>query len=370
MKLLNDISQFSEWEKVLVNSIDKIVVILAVCSVPATIASLSRISLSGFQISMGLHVAIAISLVTIAIMRHKFTIKFKLNVVLLITVLVSFVGVLNWGLLGNGILWSVLSIIFVTLYYGIKSGALCAAAFLFYVSIVGYLYINGVIQPQVDPSVYAISLSGWLTGVIGALLPLSITIVIIGTLYEAARHSLLKLEQQRVEITILAERDDLTGIYNARVFHKMLQQAIERSKRHDSWVYLINIDLDNFKTINDNYGHHAGDAILCYIAKQLLSVTRGEDTLCRVGGDEFLMLIESPHRHQPEELEAVIQRIRAAIEIPYIYEKTKLSIKGSIGYAEYNAKATPHLKNKDDILKEADKEMFKNKKVSRSQEIS
>lgn len=370
MKLLNDISQFSEWEKVLVNSIDKIIVILAICSVPATIASLGRVSLSGFQFSMGLHIAIAISLVTVAIMRQRLTIKFKLNLVLLITALISLVGVLNWGLLGNGILWSVLSIIFVTLYYGIKSGIVCALAFFVYVSLVGYFYINGLIQPQVDPDAYVVSVSGWMTGVVGALLPLSITIVIIGTLYEAARNSLIRLERQRVEITILAERDDLTGIYNARVFHKMLQQAIERSKRHDSWVYLINIDLDNFKSINDNYGHHAGDAILCYIAKQLLNVTRGEDTLCRVGGDEFLMLIESPERHEPQELKAVIERIKTAIEIPYIYEKTKLSVRGSIGFAEYNAEATPHLRNKDDILKEADKAMFRNKEISRTQEIS
>ena len=226
MKLLNDISQFSEWEKVLVNSIDKIIVILAICSVPATIASLGRVSLSGFQFSMGLHIAIAISLVTVAIMRQRLTIKFKLNLVLLITALISLVGVLNWGLLGNGILWSVLSIIFVTLYYGIKSGIVCALAFFVYVSLVGYFYINGLIQPQVDPDAYVVSVSGWMTGVVGALLPLSITIVIIGTLYEAARNSLIRLERQRVEITILAERDDLTGIYNARVFHKMLQQAL------------------------------------------------------------------------------------------------------------------------------------------------
>ncbi|GAA4361930.1 hypothetical protein GCM10023151_15720 [Kangiella marina] len=213
-------------------------------------------------------------------------------------------------------------------------------------------------------------MSGWLTGVIGALLPLSITVVVIGTLYEAARDSLKTLEKQKVDITILAERDDLTGIYNSRVFHNMLDQAIERSKRHGSWVYLVNIDLDNFKDINDSYGHHAGDAILRYMAKQLLNVTRGEDTLCRVGGDEFLMLIDSPEKHSKEELNVVVERLKAAIEIPYIYEKTKLSIRGSIGYAEYNAKATPSIKNKDDLLKQADREMFKDKERTRAQQTS
>ena len=370
MKLLNDISQFSEWEKILVGSIDKIIIILAICSVPATIASYSRIPISGFQISMALHLFIAISLVTSAYIRHKLSVKFKLNMVLVLTVLISLAGVYNWGLLGNGILWSILSIIFITLYYGIKFGIFSIGLFFVYVSIIGYLYTQGIITPQADPSVYAVSVSGWLTGIIGSLLPLSISVLIIGTLYQAARDSLIRLERQRIEITILAERDDLTGIYNARVFRKLLEQAIERSKRHNTWVYLINSDLDNFKSINDNYGHHAGDATLQYIAKQLLNVTRGEDTLCRVGGDEFLMLIDSPQRHSPQELEVVIKRIKAAIEIPYIYEKTKLKVRGSIGYAEYNATSTPELKNKDDILKLADSQMFKDKELSRAQQTS
>lgn len=370
MKLLNDISQFGEWEKVLVSSIDKVIAILAICSVPATIASYSRISMSGFQLSMALHLFIAISLVISAFIRHQLSVKFKLNMVLVLTILISLAGVYNWGLLGNGILWSILSIIFITLYYGIKPGIYAIGLFFAYVTMIGYLYIQGVVTPQADPSVYAVSVSGWLTGIIGSLLPLSISVLIIGTLYQTARDSLIRLERQRIEITILAEKDDLTGIYNARVFHKMLEQAIERSKRHDTWVYLINIDLDNFKSINDNYGHHAGDETLQYIAKQLLKVTRGEDTLCRVGGDEFLILIDSPTRHSPEEIDVVINRIKTAIEIPYIYEKTTLKVKGSIGYAEYNATATPELKNKDDILKLADSQMFKNKELSRAQHTS
>ncbi|WP_345292656.1 GGDEF domain-containing protein [Kangiella marina] len=319
---------------------------------------------------MALHLLVTVSLIALTLLRHRFPIKFKLNYVLLLTSLISVVGVYNWGLLGNGILWSILAIIFVTLYYGIKLGIIASLCFFCYVSFIAFLYIQGIIVPQADPAVYVVSLSGWLTGVIGALLPLSITVVVIGTLYEAARDSLKTLEKQKVDITILAERDDLTGIYNSRVFHNMLDQAIERSKRHGSWVYLVNIDLDNFKDINDSYGHHAGDAILRYMAKQLLNVTRGEDTLCRVGGDEFLMLIDSPEKHSKEELNVVVERLKAAIEIPYIYEKTKLSIRGSIGYAEYNAKATPSIKNKDDLLKQADREMFKDKERTRAQQTS
>lgn len=370
MQIIKDISESKRWEDILTNSIDKILIFLTICAVPATIASIARISMAGLRFSMILHILITLGLITSTLYRHKLTTEFKMNFILVITSLVAIAGVYNWGLLGNGMLWSILSIIFITLFYGIKIGVYASLVFFVYVSVIGFLYIEGVLEPSVEPMAYITSVSGWLTAVLGSLVPLTSSVLIIGTLYIAAKQALTQLNQQRVEITILAEQDVLTGIYNSRVFHSLLEKSIERSKRHGGWVYLINIDLDKFKNINDNYGHHAGDEVLKFTAKQLIEVTRDEDTICRVGGDEFLILIESPTRYSKEKLNLIVDRIKEAINMPFKYDDTTIKISGSIGYAEYNSKATPHLKGKEDILKLADREMYKDKQNLRAQQTS
>ncbi|AOE50720.1 GGDEF domain-containing protein [Kangiella sediminilitoris] len=370
MKLLNDINQIRGWERVLERSINKILIVLAVCAIPAALASVSRVTISGFQPSMVLHIAVSASLVFFALRRRHFSIKLKLNYLLLLSLLISTFGVYNWGLMGNGFIWSVLGIIFITLYYGSKFGAISAVLFCLYCTIIGVLYITGKLQLAVEPGSYVTSIAGWATAIIGALLPLSLTVLVVGTLYNSARSMLQKLEKQQIEITILAEQDSLTGLYNTRVFQQLIEQAMERSKRHDSWVYLINIDLNSFKQVNDNYGHHAGDQILKHVANQLLSITRGGDTLCRVGGDEFLILLEHPKRYSSLEIIHLIKRLKQAVSFPYEYDGTTLKVSCSAGYAEYNALHTPYLVTKDDILKEADRKMFEDKKSARTQQAS
>lgn len=88
-----------------------------------------------------------------------------------------------------------------------------------------------------------------------------------------------------------ALHDILTGLPNRRLFHDRIEQAVAHSKRKYSRIVLFNIDLDNFKEVNDRWGHDAGDALLQEIAIRLASVTRQIDTLARMGGDEFNLLI-------------------------------------------------------------------------------
>lgn len=283
---------------------------------------------------------------------------------------IAIIGLYNWGLLGNGLLWSMLLIMLVTLCFGIKKGLLWTLAIGCYAVFIGANFIYGSLTTEVDPEIYVTSFSGWATAIFGSVLPLVVAVIIIGTLYETARLTLIKLNKQRLEITLLAERDALTGLYNARIFYELIEQVIERSRRHNSWVYLVNMDLDGFKQINDTFGHHAGDQILKSVAKQLVKATRTVDTLCRVGGDEFLVLIEYPERHSQSEMEELMRRIQEAIEEPLNYDNTTLSISTSIGYVEFNAEQNPELSNIDELLKRADQEMYKNKEKKKEKAIS
>ena len=106
----------------------------------------------------------------------------------------------------------------------------------------------------------------------------------------------------------LAELDSLTGLANQRVFHELLAREVARSRRYGRRLSLIVLDLDDFKRINDRIGHLAGDAVLAEVAARLRSVVRSTDIACRVGGDEFAVILPESTRGDADHLAARIER--------------------------------------------------------------
>jgi diguanylate cyclase (GGDEF)-like protein len=97
-----------------------------------------------------------------------------------------------------------------------------------------------------------------------------------------------------LEARALADLDALTGLHNRRYFHETLAREVGRAHRYDRRLALVLFDLDDFKAINDRIGHLAGDAVLAEVAARMMSVVRAADVACRVGGDEFgIVLPES-----------------------------------------------------------------------------
>ncbi|MCC2970714.1 EAL domain-containing protein [Massilia sp. IC2-476] len=112
----------------------------------------------------------------------------------------------------------------------------------------------------------------------------------------------------------LAHHDPLTGLANRNLLQERLRHAIECAERDGFMVALAFLDLDNFKHINDNFGHDAGDAVLREVAQRLRASMREEDTIARMGGDEFVLLICDPASHA--EVAELIERIRRSITAP------------------------------------------------------
>jgi diguanylate cyclase len=104
-------------------------------------------------------------------------------------------------------------------------------------------------------------------------------------------HQLAAAEEQEEGSRNAALRDDLTGLPNRALFRDRLQHGIAQAKRHQRILAVMFVDLDNFKTINDTYGHEAGDVVLRTVATRLKHNTRDADTVSRYGGDEFLYLL-------------------------------------------------------------------------------
>lgn len=134
-----------------------------------------------------------------------------------------------------------------------------------------------------------------------------------------------RLQGDKQTAEIEAMTDTLTGLRNRRA----LAQALERMTHHGVAFGLMHIDLDFFKTVNDTMGHAAGDHVLRKVAEVLTSQTRAEDTIARVGGDEFVAVF--PNLTEPPLLEGIARRIIEALTLPIPYEERSCRISASIG---------------------------------------
>src|SRR5437667_4732106 len=107
-----------------------------------------------------------------------------------------------------------------------------------------------------------------------------------------------------------ALRDSLTGLYNRRYMEVSLSQQLHRARRHGTPLGLIMLDVDHFKRFNDEFGHAAGDRILRQLGSVLKNQFRGEDVVCRYGGDEFLIILSDASL---ESLQKAAERLRAQV---------------------------------------------------------
>jgi diguanylate cyclase (GGDEF)-like protein len=106
----------------------------------------------------------------------------------------------------------------------------------------------------------------------------------------AALLAMLRIEARQQGLKLLSQTDPLTGLANRRVLHDRLKYEISRHRRHSRRFSLLALDLDGFKSVNDRYGHAAGDEILREISRALEKAVREQDTVARMGGDEFCVL--------------------------------------------------------------------------------
>jgi diguanylate cyclase (GGDEF)-like protein len=152
-----------------------------------------------------------------------------------------------------------------------------------------------------------------------------------------------------------ARHDALTGLPNRAVAEDRMEQALARAARRQKLFAVLCIDLDGFKVFNDNLGHHAGDELLQAVATRLRSRVRHSDTVARIGGDEFLAIIEDCSGDSAAQ--AVAESLIAALQDPILIEGQTLSISGSIGIAMYPADG----KNAAMLKRNADQAMYRAK---------
>ncbi len=150
----------------------------------------------------------------------------------------------------------------------------------------------------------------------------------------------------------LALHDQLTALPNRHLLLERLDQSFARAQREERNLALFFLDLDGFKTINDQWGHAAGDEVLKCVAHTLKDSVRTSDTVARLGGDEFVLLIDNPENQ--EEVAHLADRVIAAIKLPPSLQNTDARIGASIGIAMLGV----HTDSVDQLMKNADSAMY------------
>ena len=165
-------------------------------------------------------------------------------------------------------------------------------------------------------------------------------------------------KQERIEF--LAYHDPLTGLVNRTFLKMQLETLTKINKRENKKLAIIFIDLDNFKFINDTFGHEAGDELLIEISKRLQSLVRESDIVARIGGDEFIIILN--HINLKKDVEIVITHIQNELSKPVIIEKNNIEITFSAGITIYPDDTT----NVNEILQFADIAMYESKKEGKN----
>lgn len=205
----------------------------------------------------------------------------------------------------------------------------------------------------------------------GSLIPLWITITAVRNEHQAITHyvaimnDISERKLQEEEIRAIAFYDALTALPNRRLLLERLQRALTLARRNGQHGALLFVDVDNFKNINDEHGHHAGDLLLQEIAGRLGRVVRESDTVARIGGDEFVIILE----HLAEdpalartEARQIAAKALLAMAMPYDLDGQTCQSSGSIGIAMFNQTEI----DMDVLMRQADEAMYQAKRAGKN----
>jgi diguanylate cyclase (GGDEF)-like protein len=157
------------------------------------------------------------------------------------------------------------------------------------------------------------------------------------------------------KLRVMSITDELTGLFNRRGFFNLAEQELKLARRNKKRIFILYIDVNNFKEINDRLGHHEGDVALVDTANVLRSTFRDPDIIARIGGDEFVVIPVEPDTIN---MEVIINRLQKNFARHNESEKRNFTLSVSVGVAEGSSSI-------DELLAKADKSMLEQKKLRR-----
>ena len=212
---------------------------------------------------------------------------------------------------------------------------------------------------------YAVSDKKLLAAIIAlSIVCLFLLVFAVAMFYEKFGKKMFRFDilnkQNKLNVHVLDAKDALTNLPNRRAFHHHLEASSKRCIRTGDSFAIAFIDLDHFKPINDQFGHHIGDVVLTFVAQRLQAAVRGCDFVARIGGDEFVALIEEIK--SDEDIVPIVERIVNSIKDPFIANHHQIEISCSVGIAIY-----PRDGSIENLMACSDLAMYRAKEAGKNQ---
>lgn len=169
-----------------------------------------------------------------------------------------------------------------------------------------------------------------------------------------------ELEKVREEAHALAITDELTHVFNRRYFMKLAEHELERAKRYHHALSIIIFDIDNFKNVNDNYGHLCGDAVLRELSSTCQIILRQCDVFARFGGEEFILLL--PETDNASALNVANRLCQLVANHVVEYKNAQIRVTISVGVTTFD----PVIDTLDDLLNRADQALYQAKRLGKN----
>ena len=298
--------------------------------------SISKEHIAGFMFSMALF-----AIFNILILRKTHNATQAASMILLITITMFSVMLLDGMYQNTALIWFPTFPAIAFFFKGKLEGLIWLVAQLGIVLLIMLAQGLGLAHSPFSNSVLALLMASTIT--VGAMV----------YVYESMRSKAdASLRQAREELHHLAHTDMLTGLPNRTAFYTQLPLALSQAKRNDDLLAVLFIDLDNFKPINDTYGHEAGDLLLQQATYRLQQRLRSSDYIARFGGDEFVAIL--PGIHEKNEISIIAEKLISALAAPFIIDGHICNIGVSIGVGLFPECAS----SVDDLVQLADHAMY------------
>ena len=221
-----------------------------------------------------------------------------------------------------------------------------------------------------NPQKEIIGILGWLPDKPGSqvlekifwplILVFVVSVLITVFAIKASRTITRSLVKAHEELSQLANYDFLTGLVNRRLFNMLLEQMIHTVKRNNSSCAMLYLDLDGFKKVNDTFGHPVGDQLLVVVSERLKHILRESDIIARIGGDEFVVLLQDISKR--EDIETIVHKIHEELSKPVQLSNHHVEVGVSIGITRMPDDGL----DAETLLKKADLALYRSKELGRN----
>lgn len=336
-------------------------IILLLLATPTALLSVSRGIRGDWQPVFTLQLILLVVLFFSAMLRNKLSPAALGRILITVCVIVALAGMYTYGAIAPAGHWfTAVAVFLIGMLYSLRVMIVSTLSLLAAMLIIAWLHLQGTISPAIAPAEFAVTHSSWLVELMCAAVFIAIVLPTLRNFVTTNQRWMSEHERRREKIAHLAMHDELTGLPILRSAKDRLSMACHRRHRSGGLLAVLFIDLDGFKAVNDKYGHAAGDACLQAVAARLSGHLREQDVAARIGGDEFIVILENV---SDESITArLAQELIELIGQPIEFEHHQLHIGASIGVALCPENGT----NAQSLLRSADVAMYRSKRAGRN----